>query len=85
MSSFLDAGRIAGLCSASRRGLAVEVVAATGSTNADLRERADCLGVISITLLHDVYIDPGSFAWLRERTPVGRVGSSLVLFDLRKR
>ncbi len=53
--------------------------------NKDERERADCLGVISITLLHDVYIDPGSFAWLRERTPVGRVGSSLVLFDLRKR
>lgn len=43
MSSFLDAGRIAGLCSASRRGLAVEVVAATGSTNADLRERVDSL------------------------------------------
>lgn len=43
MSSLLDATRIAGLCAAVRQGLAVEVVAATGSTNADLRQRADQL------------------------------------------
>ncbi len=43
MSSSLDATRIAGLCAAARQGLAVEVVAATGSTNADLRQRADQL------------------------------------------
>ncbi len=43
MSSLLDAKRIAGLCAATRHGLAVEVVAATGSTNADLRQRAEQL------------------------------------------
>ncbi len=43
MSSLLDAARIAGLCAAVHQGLAVEVVAATGSTNADLRQRADQL------------------------------------------
>lgn len=41
MSSSLDSKRIAGLCAATRHGLAVEIVAATGSTNADLRQRAD--------------------------------------------
>jgi BirA family biotin operon repressor/biotin-[acetyl-CoA-carboxylase] ligase len=43
MSSLLDAKRIAGRCAATRHGLAVEVVAVTGSTNADLRLRADQL------------------------------------------
>ncbi len=43
MSSSLDARRIVGLCGAARHGLVVEVVAATGSTNADLRQRADRL------------------------------------------
>ncbi len=43
MSLLLDAERIAGLCTAVRHGLAVEVVAVTGSTNADLRQRADQL------------------------------------------
>ncbi len=43
MSSSLDAARIAGLCAATRHGLAVEVAAVTGSTNADLRQRVDQL------------------------------------------
>lgn len=43
MPSYLDAQRIASLCAAARHGLAVEVVATTGSTNADLRQRAEQL------------------------------------------
>lgn len=43
MSTPLDAARIADLCAATRDGLAVEVVTVTGSTNADLRQRADQL------------------------------------------
>ena len=47
-------------------------------------ERMDCIGAISVTLLHDLYIRPGSFEWLRKRTPIGIVGSSIYLYDLRK-
>lgn len=39
----LDAARIAELCAATRNGLAIEVAASTGSTNADLRQRLDAL------------------------------------------
>lgn len=50
----------------------------------DDRERMDCIGVISQTLLHDLYIRPGSYEWLRQRPQIGRVGSSLALYDLRQ-
>ena len=50
----------------------------------DERERVDCIGVISHTLLRDLYIRPGSYEWLRQRPQIGRVGSSLALYDLRK-
>lgn len=39
MSNSLDASRVAAQCRAAREGLSVEVVASTGSTNADLRAR----------------------------------------------
>ena len=44
----------------------------------------DCIGAISATILHDVYIQPGQFAWLRELKPIGNVGYSIYLYDLRK-
>jgi BirA family biotin operon repressor/biotin-[acetyl-CoA-carboxylase] ligase len=43
MNLALDAARITELCAATRNGLAVEVTASTGSTNADLRQRIDQL------------------------------------------
>lgn len=49
------------------------------------RERVDCLGIISVTLLYDLYLEPGSFRWLREeRRPMALIGSSLWVYDLRK-
>jgi len=50
----------------------------------DELERMDCIGAISVTLLHDLYIRPGSFEWLRRRTRIGIVGRSIYLYDLRK-
>ena len=50
----------------------------------DERERLDCIGVISHTLLRDLYVRPGSYEWLRQRPQIGLVGSSLALYDLRK-
>lgn len=47
--------------------------------------RMDCIGAISVTLLHELYIKPGSYEWLRRRTPLGTVGNSIYIYDLRKR
>jgi hypothetical protein len=51
----------------------------------DELQRTDCIGAISVTLLHDLYIKPGSYEWLRQRTPLGTVGNSIYIYDLRKR
>jgi len=48
------------------------------------RSKLDCIGAISATILHDVYVQPGQFAWLRELKPIGNVGYSIYLYDLRK-
>ena len=51
----------------------------------DERQRMNCIGAISVTLLHDLYIKKGSYEWLRARTPMGTLGNSIYLYDLRKR
>jgi hypothetical protein len=43
----------------------------------------DCFCVASATILMDVYMQPGQFRWLRERTPDAVIGYSLFLYDLR--
>jgi hypothetical protein len=48
------------------------------------RAAADCIGAISVTLLYEVYVSRGTFAWLREREPVDRIGYSIYIYDLRK-
>jgi hypothetical protein len=44
----------------------------------------NCIAAISVTSLHDIYQQPGNYEWLRRRTPMGKVGYSIYLFDLRK-
>jgi 4-amino-4-deoxy-L-arabinose transferase-like glycosyltransferase len=48
------------------------------------RSEVDCMGVISVTLIRDVYIPAGSFEWLREKAPVDHIGYSMWVYDLRK-
>ena len=48
------------------------------------RAKLDCIGAVSVTLLHGVYVKPGEFAWLRQLKPIGNVGYSIYLYDLRK-
>jgi hypothetical protein len=48
------------------------------------RASLDCVGAISVTLLHDLYLKPGAYRWLREMRPAGRAGYSIYLYDLRK-
>jgi len=52
--------------------------------DADERARANCIGAISVTVLNDVYMKPGSYEWLRQKKPIGIVGSSIYLYDLRR-
>ena len=49
------------------------------------REKLDCVAAISVTNLYDLYVPRGSYAWLREREPVARIGWSIYVYDLRKR
>ena len=51
---------------------------------AEKLSKLDCIGAISVTVLHDVYTRPGEFAWLRQLKPIGNVGYSIYLYDLRK-
>jgi hypothetical protein len=55
----------------------------TGET--EKRARLNCIAAISVTLLHDIYIQPGSYQWLREMRPIGHAGWSIYLYDLRRR
>jgi hypothetical protein len=48
------------------------------------RAQLDCIGAISVTLLHDLYLEPGAYRWLRERRPIGHAGWSIYLYDLRR-
>ena len=50
----------------------------------EARARMNCVAAISVTLLHDVYIQRDSYRWLREMRPMGRAGYSIYLYDLRK-
>jgi hypothetical protein len=43
-----------------------------------------CVGAISANLLHDLYLEPGTYAWLRAKKPIGRAGYSIFLYDLRR-
>ena len=48
------------------------------------RQKIDCVAAVSATLLHDVYVKPVSYSWLREKAPDARVGYSIFVYDLRK-
>ena len=49
------------------------------------REKLNCVAAISVTNLYDLYVPRGSYAWLREREPVARIGWSIYVYDLRKK
>jgi hypothetical protein len=51
---------------------------------AEQRAKVDCVAAISVTPLHDLYVDPGRFAWLRDKKPMATIGYSIYLYDLRK-
>jgi MFS family permease len=61
-------------------------VKAMGVPRSDPNEIAqvDCVLAISVTLLKGLYVDPGSYVWLHEKTPIAKVGWSIWVYDLRK-
>jgi len=48
------------------------------------RSSLNCIAAISVTILHDVYFQPGSYQWLRRMSPVGHAGWSIYLYDVRR-
>lgn len=51
----------------------------------DGKFRDDCVAAVSVTALHGLYMDGDPLAPLRARTPDGRIGYSIYLYDLRRR
>ena len=47
------------------------------------RQQLNSLVAISVNLLHDLYLEPGSYEWLRARKPVAKAGESIYIYDLR--
>jgi len=62
----------------------IEAVHLPITSETKAREEVDCIGAISMTLQADVDRARGDYAWLRKKTPMGVVGSSIYLYDLRK-
>ena len=48
------------------------------------REQFNGVAAVSATLLRDVYVEPGAYAWLRETEPTAKVGYSIYVYDLRR-
>jgi 4-amino-4-deoxy-L-arabinose transferase-like glycosyltransferase len=48
------------------------------------RAKLNCVAAVSVTPLYGLYVPKGSYAWLREREPMERIGYSIYLYDLRK-
>ena len=61
-----------------------DVVEYYGIPASSLHATQDCVGAISVTYLKGVYRDPNEFKWVRGLSPMGRVGYSIYLYDLRK-
>lgn len=47
-------------------------------------EHADCVAAVSVNFLEGLYTPRDTFAALRARTPMARIGYSIYLFDLRR-
>jgi hypothetical protein len=45
---------------------------------------SNCVAAVSVTLLHGLYVPPGAYQELRALQPIGRIGGSIYLYDLRK-
>ena len=78
------------LCVAYFGGASMEYFGLSGSPvphSDDLRGRneADCMAAVSVTLLVGDYVGRDTYGWLRERTPVARIGHSIHIYDLRAR
>jgi hypothetical protein len=48
------------------------------------RKQLDCLASISVNILQDLYVPPGSYSWLRAMKPAHVVGYTTWVYDLRK-
>lgn len=54
------------------------------SSEPDRIKTLNCLAAISVTPLQDVYVPPGSYSWLRAKTPIARIGYTIYVYDFRQ-
>lgn len=78
------------LCVAYFGGASVEYFGLSGfpvphSNDLPGRQDVDCMAAVSVTLLAGDYVGRDTYAWLRELTPVARIGHSIHIYDLRAR
>jgi len=48
------------------------------------RASLNCFAAISVDSLDELFLQPGSYSWLRALRPVARIGYSIYVYDLRK-
>lgn len=89
LKHYLDANRIESVCLTyfgtappSYYGITSVHLPRTGDIEA--RKELNCVAAISVTPLHDLYLPPGSYAWVRQLTPMARIGQSIYIYDLRR-
>jgi 4-amino-4-deoxy-L-arabinose transferase-like glycosyltransferase len=56
-----------------------------GSDEMQERANLDCIAAASVTALYGPFFPAGKYRWLRERTPIAKIGYSIYIYDLRKR
>ncbi len=89
LKRYLDANHVQSVClqyfgTASPYYYGISAVPLPFTDDEEGRRSVDCVAAISVSLLNDLYLPPGSYAWLRQRQPDAKIGHSIYVFDLRK-
>ncbi len=89
LKDYLDANRVESVClmyfgMAPPSYYGITSVSLPQTADIEARKELNCVAAISVTLLHDLYLSPGSYSWLRQLTPRARIGQSIYIYDLRQ-
>ena len=89
LKQYLDANRVQSVCltyfgTAPPAYYGITGVSLPQTADIEARKQLDCVAAISVTPLHDVYVAPGSYAWVRQLKPMAKIGQSIYVYDLRR-
>jgi 4-amino-4-deoxy-L-arabinose transferase-like glycosyltransferase len=90
LKKYLAAHQIKNLCicyfgHASMQYYKMDYLYLPGTKEMEERSKMDCVAAVSATQLEGPYVGRETFRWLRERTPMAKVGYSIYLYDFRRR